>query len=223
MENSPPEVQLAYLEELIPEEGWVAINEKDNITIGWGRSVVLYDAKKAKKFKFKQKISTDLVELIEKHGVRHVRNYPSGVEEIFFILSIGALNEIMDSANPEDASRAKELDRITRENSSDFIEDEKHLCSSNGIMTSEQCPGPITRYLSSDRVSVKWTAKAASENDVALWGILASPNDEQKKQRLNRWMERHESKVQSAHQKLEHSRSEIQRLGNETARSRNTA
>lgn len=215
--NGPPEVQLAYLEELIPEEGWVAIDEKDNIRIGWGRSVVLYDEKKAKKFKFKQKISTDIVELIEKYGVRHVREYLSGVEEIFFTLSIDALNKIMDSANSDDASKAKELDRIIRENSSDFIEDEKHLCSSNGIMTSEQCPGQITRYLSSNRVSVKWTSKAASENDVALWGILASPNDEQKKQRLNGWMKRHKLKVQSAQQKLERSRSEIQRLSDETA------
>lgn len=212
--NGPPEVQLAYLEELIPEEGWISIDKKDNIRIGWARSVVLYDGKKAKKFKFKQKISTDLVDIIEKYGVRHVRNYPSGVEEIFFTLSIGALNEIIVSANPEDAFRAKELDRIIRENSSDFIEDEKHLCSSNGIMTSEQCPSQITRYLSSDRVSVKWTTRAASENDVALWGILASPNDEQKKQRLNGWMKRHE--VKAAHRKMEHSQEEIQRLGNET-------
>ena len=207
-----PEVQLAYLQDLIPEEGCVTINAKDNIRISWGRSVILYDAKKEKKYNFEQKISLDLVLFIENHGTRYEREYTSGVIEIYYTLTMGDLRRFMESDSPENAAKAEELDCIIRENPSDYIEDEKHLCAANGIMTSEQNPGEIRRSISSDRVSVKWYTRASSEDYVALWGLIASPNDERKKQHLNGWMKRHRDKVEKARKKLKHSRKEIDRL-----------
>ncbi|RDE16223.1 MAG: hypothetical protein C4K48_02255, partial [Candidatus Thorarchaeota archaeon] len=213
--NGSPELQFAYLEELIPDEGCVTIDRKDNIRICWGRSVVLYDAKKGKKYRLEQKISHQIVEFIEKHGTRHVRYYPSGVEETYFTLSMGSLKELMSSTKPEDAAKAKELEQVIRANPSLYIEDEKHLCDINGIMTSEQSPGEIRRSISSDRVSVKWDVRASSEDDVALWGILAPPNDERKRGRLKGWMKRHPSKVKAAQKKLYYSMQETKRLRNE--------
>ena len=215
--NGPPELQFAYLEELIPQEGWVTIDRKDNIRIGWGRSVVLYDAKKGKRYRFEQKISRELVKFIEKHGIKRVRKYSSGVEEIYFRLSMPLLEKLMSSTNPGDVTKAKELEQIVRENPSLYIEDERHLCGINGIMTSEQSPGEIRRSISSDRVSVKWAVRASSEDDVALWGILAAPNDERKRGRLEGWMKRHASKVKAAQKMLDYSTQETMRLRNEAA------
>ena len=221
--NGSPEIQLAYLEELIPEEGWVTIDQEDNIRIGWSRTVVLFDEGKGGKYNFKQLISKELVKFIERHGTPYTRKYPSGVIEVYYRLTMGTLQEIMTSKNQEDATNAALLDQIVRENPSLYIEDEKQLGAMNGIMTSEQCPCEIRRSISSNRVSVKWTVKASSEEDVILWGILASPNDRRKKERLNSWMKRHPKKVMAVRRKLEHSMREMQRIRNMFSNASNNA
>jgi hypothetical protein len=212
--NGSPEIQLAYLEELIPEEGWVTIDQEDNIRIGWSRTIVLFDEEKGGNYNFKQLISEELVKFIEKHGTPYTRKYPSGVTEVYYRLTMGTLQKLMASKNPKDSANAMMLDQIVRENPSLYIEDEKQLGAMNGIMTSEQCPCEIRRSISSNRVSVKWTLKASSEDDVILWGILASPNDKRKKERLNCWMKRHPTKVKAVRRKLEHSMREMQRIRN---------
>jgi len=83
-------------------------------------------------------------------------------------------------------------------------------------MTGEQSPGEVRRSISSDRVSVKWDVRASSEDDVALWWILAPPNDKRKRGRLEGWMKRHVSKARGAQRKLDHSLQEVMRLKNET-------
>lgn len=211
--NGSPEVQLAYLQELIPEEGWVTINQKDNIRIGWSRSVVLYDDIKSTKFGINQKLTSDLVRFIQKHGVRRVRKSRWGLnEEIYFLLSMGEIDRLKENSDPDVVSKAKTLDEIVRANPSNHIEDEKHLCDANGIVTGEQSPGPIRYSKSSKRVSVKWQVLVSSEDDVALWGLLASPNDYRKRKNLLDWMKRHNVKVEKARRKLENSRAETERL-----------
>lgn len=125
---------------------------------------------------------------------------------------MGDLKAIMESEYSENATNAKELERIIRENPSEYIEDEKHLCAANGIMTSEQAPGEIRRSISSDRVSVKWQVRASSEDDVALWGVKALPNDRVKRKHLRDWMNRHKDKVDKARKKIEHVKNETERL-----------
>jgi hypothetical protein len=215
--NGSPEVQLAYLQELIPEEGWVTIDKKDNIQIAWARSIVLFDSNKSVKFEFVQKLSPDLVRFIQNHGERKVRiSKWSGKEEVHFHLTMGDLERLKGDANHDIASKAKILDEIVRSNPSLHIEDEKHLCDANGIMTSEQSPGPIRYSELSKRVSVRWQVRVSSEDDVALWGLLAPPNDYRKQKKLLDWMNRRKVKVENARRKLENSQEEFERFSNQS-------
>jgi hypothetical protein len=65
-------------------------------------------------------------------------------------------------------------------------------------------------------VSVRWQVRVSTENDVALWGLLASPNDYRKRKKLVDWMKRHERKVEKARSKLEYSQSEIENLSDQS-------
>ena len=210
--NGSPEVQLAYLQELIPEEGWVLVTPKDNLGLAWSRSVILYDANKSNQYKTEQKLTKDLVEFIERKGTKKERTYDSGVHEVYFILNMSDLKELMKSSNPEVSAKAEELDMVVRRFSSSHIEDERHIASLNGIMTSEQTPGEIRRSLSSDRVSAKWQVRTANERDAILWGIIAPPNDRKKKKRVADWIRQHPAKVKKVQDRLLHSQREILRF-----------
>jgi hypothetical protein len=128
---------------------------------------------------------------------------------------MGNLVRLGNHKNSDISSNAKKLEMIVRSNPSLHIEDENQLCENNGILTSEQSPGPIRYSIASNRVSVRWQTKAASEDDVALWGIIAPPNDKRKRENLEGWMKRHASKVEAAQKKLDHSTQEILRIRNE--------
>jgi len=206
------EIQLAYLKELIPEEGWINISTKGNLGIAWGRSVILYDGEKANRYGFTQKLSKNLIELIVKKGTRKERVYDSGSREIFFTINMTKIQELMDDSDPLISQRAGELDRVIRENSSMHIEDERHLAASNGIMTSEQTPGEVRYSLASDRVSAAWQVRTANERDAILWGIIASPNDKKKQKRVRDWMKKNPSKVKEVEDKMAKFQRQVDRL-----------
>jgi hypothetical protein len=48
--NGPPEVQIAYLQELIPEEGAVSYEVHGTLKIVWGRTVVHQDPRESKRY-----------------------------------------------------------------------------------------------------------------------------------------------------------------------------
>ena len=208
-----PEVQVAYLQELIPEEGWITIDQKDNIRIGWARSVVLYDDNKSLKFGIIQNLTSDFVKFIQKHGEKRTRKSKWGSnEEVYFLLNMSKLDRLKEDSNSNVASKAKELDEIVRANPSHHIEDEKYICEVNGIMIGEQSPGPIRYSEASKRVSVRWQVRVSSEDDVALWGLIASPNDYRKRKKLHDWMNRQKGKAEKARKKLKKSLDEIKKL-----------
>ncbi|MFQ5831563.1 MAG: hypothetical protein ACE5H4_02580 [Candidatus Thorarchaeota archaeon] len=197
-------VQLAYLCELVPEEGSVAVDAKDYARITWSRSVVLHDPLKADKYRFVSRLTGSQVDFIKKHGKPTERRYGrDAVEGRFRELSITMLESLMESEDSADAKAAKELDYIVRTNPSGFVEDEKQLCLANGIMTKEQDPSYISYSEQTGRVSVKWTTATSSQEDVAMWGIQAPPNDKRKRRILEKWMKAHPRRVKEARNKIE--------------------
>jgi hypothetical protein len=206
-----PVIQRAYLAELIPEEGSAAIDSDGYARIGWSRSAVLHDPTKSSRFSFVSKLPTYLVDFIERHGTPVERTYGRGtVEGTFRMMTMADLESLMDSDNPLEAKAALELDHIVRSNPSDFIEDEKRLCEANGIMTKDQNPSDIALSEQTGRVSVKWTTGTSSQEDVAVWSIVAPPNDVKKRMTLEKWMKSRSRLVKEARQKIE--RAKKQRL-----------
>jgi hypothetical protein len=216
--NGSEDIQLAYAEDLVPEEGWVAITKKGNLLIGWGRSVVLYDGEKGPKYGFEQKIPHELVMFIKKQGAEHTRLYSSGIEEVYYTLALGEVADLQNSDDSQLNQLAQLLDDVVRANPSEHIEDEKELLESCGIMTGDQHPGEIRYSVSSDRVSVKWTAKTNREEDAILWILTAPPRDKRKRNRAYAWLRTHPRKVRDVSEKLTRSQESADRLLQEESR-----
>jgi hypothetical protein len=196
-------IQSAYLEELIPEEGWITISEDDYPRIGVSRSVVLHDSLKGSKFGHVSKLSAEHVQFIRENGKRKVRSYgKSGVADVFRELSMGDLQRYQKSDNLHDAKMAHEIESIVRSNSSKYLDDEVFLCESTGIMMREPEPSLISMSEATGRISVKWQTRTVGREDVALWGIVAPPNDVRKYKILKDWMQRNNAVVEIVRKKL---------------------
>ncbi|MHA1956853.1 MAG: hypothetical protein ACW968_07985 [Candidatus Thorarchaeota archaeon] len=196
-------VQHAYLEELIPEEGWISISDDDYPRIGLSRTVVLYDPLKGSKFGHVPKLTADHVQFIRENGKRKVRSYgKSGVADVFRELSMGELQKYQKSDNLHDVKMAHEIESIVRSNSSKYLDDEVFLCESIGIMMREPEPSLISMSEATDRISVKWQTRTVSREDVAMWGIVAPPNDVRKRKILKDWMQRNDAVVEIVKKKL---------------------
>ncbi|MHA2066320.1 MAG: hypothetical protein ACXABY_18270, partial [Candidatus Thorarchaeota archaeon] len=74
----------------------------------------------------------------------------------------------------------------------------------------DQNPSDIALSEQTGRVSVKWTTGTSSQEDVAVWSIVAPPNDVKKRMTLEKWMKSRSRLVKEARQKIE--RAKKQRL-----------
>ena len=200
----PPEIRLAYLEDLIPEEGWFRITskEKDLAEFGISRSVILYDQQGVDRYGFNQKIDGDIVEFLRRPNRRTVRAYGRGEHDIFFSFTIKQLKDLEDSQNPETAKAAKRLITAVLTNPPEYLTDECEVCESCGILMRDPVPVVVSLSEKTGRVSVNWRTGTASQQDVARWALQASPNDEVKRKKVQAWMRRNPARVDKAREQL---------------------
>lgn len=213
-----PKIQRAYLEELIPEDGWVAIDKGGHARIGWSRTIALSDPEKESKYGALNLLAEKHIKLIIEYGDEKIRTYGGKSSDAFRILSISKLDELMNSNDPNIARIAHELDWIVRTNGPQLIFDEQELCEGNGIQTKTAIPSNISYSYQTQRVSVKWQTATSAQEDVALWGLLAPPNDVTKKRKLMKWMKQHSDLVSNAKTILRSMRDEIERITSELIR-----
>jgi hypothetical protein len=192
-----PEVVCAYLEEVIPEDGKVVLTEKTR-SIGITRNTILYDATKSERYGFEQRLSQEHIELIKQQGA------PRGKTSIVQsrALTIGTLRKLGLSENPELSIPAREILRVALQNPSTLLQDEYELLKALGI----KCPEPLFQnvqwFEKSKRVSATWALSVGDQISIAMWGLLALPNDKHKAGKLNRWMTDNPEIVERAYDKL---------------------
>jgi len=175
------EIQKAYLQELIPEEGSVTYNVYGGLKILWGRTVVLHEVRSSKKYAKQKSLKKELVKLIIDKGQYEEKRD-------CYRVSAGKLRELKSDSNPKIRRLAIELDRIVREDPSTLLIDEKKLCKKLGIKTGDHLCY-VRYYVRSGRVSAHWEAHTASQKDVEKWWKMAPPNDERKRARLDGYFE----------------------------------
>ncbi|MHA1638338.1 MAG: hypothetical protein ACTSUO_01055 [Candidatus Thorarchaeota archaeon] len=95
---------------------------------------------------------------------------------------------------------------------SQHLDDEVFLCRANGIMMQDPHPSGVDLSEVTGRISVKWQTKTASQEDVAMWGILAPPNDVRKSSILSEWMKKNKNRVNDAKKKLRRARDNIRQI-----------
>jgi hypothetical protein len=180
-------IQLAYLQELIPEEGSIQVRADGRATIQWGRTVVLYDDMKEKFYGRVQLANEDHAYLIVEHGAFEEKRQ-------CFRLGMGRLRELAESGKQPTSMMALEILSLIATNPSRLLEDERKVCSKRGIKTNVH-PSYVRFYVRTGRVSLHWEAQTSSRKDVALWGLLALPNDVRKRRKFLEWMKENKDVV----------------------------
>jgi hypothetical protein len=192
-------IRKAYIEEVIPEEGWVYIRkDRDFVEFGISRSRVLYEARKKRDSGDKNIISGSHAALVRKKGNREKITCGSEKQmSIFYVLRPRRLEELKTHSSQRIAKLADELESIILRHPPGLLSDEKYLFSSVGIQLSLKM-SKISLSEKTGRVSVEWTLRNSSQEDGARLGVLAPPIHVKKKKRLLEWMDRHPEFVEKA-------------------------
>ncbi len=188
--NGPPEVIRAYLEEVIPEDGWISKY------VGIGRNSVLYDATKAERYGFASKLTEEHIDIIQRFG----RRKEGQVESI--VLRIGKLHELVSSNDQKVSILASELLNVALNTSVTLLNDEHRIIERIDIA----CKGPLLAgvywYEKTKRVSASWKLVVTKQHSIAKWGLQALPNDIIKRAKFQKWMKRKLSVVSEAEEQL---------------------
>ena len=174
--NSSERVRCAYLEELIPEDGYF----HPSTGFAWNRSHALHAGNKTVYSGFEQKISQDEVSLMQEFGTKSEKlvkrkNIP-----------YGALKELQTHEDYRFADAARNLVQAINENPNQLIRDECRIAESLGIQVT-LLPDQVRYSLATGRVSVRWRASTTGVDDALRWADICPPNDIEKKQVVENW------------------------------------
>jgi len=174
--NGSERVRGAYLEELIPEDGYF----RPSTGFAWNRSHALHAGNKIVDSGFEQRISQDEVSLMQEFGKKSKKLVRRKS------ISYGALKELQAHEDHGFADAAKKLVQVINRNPNRLIRDECRIAESFGIQVT-LLPDQVRYSLATGRVSVRWRASTTSVDDALRWADICPPNDIKKKQAVENW------------------------------------
>ena len=177
------ETRLAYLEELIPQDGSVGRS-----MIIWTRANVLKAGNKKDRYNFATDIEEQQVELIKQYGKWQNKCWS---------LSWGKLVKLAELDKGETANIAKRLKNIVLKNPNRLINDEAVMARSLGINIGSK-PYMIRLYPKTGRVSVAWQARTQGIKETIKLGILAPPNDSKNRKLVRELLRNRSDEVEAA-------------------------
>jgi hypothetical protein len=131
--DGPIELLKAYLEEVIPEDGWVTFEKKRDLArIGIGRAAVIYDPKKNLFGKYDGKL---FVTLIRRYGKKK-KKFRSK-QENYTDLALRRLEELTESDDSEISQIAAELEKTVHQSFPQHLIDEEKIFEKLGIDVEE--------------------------------------------------------------------------------------
>jgi hypothetical protein len=173
--KGPPEVLIAYLEEMVPEEGCF-----NNTTgISWNRTHGVYGTGKAGKKYQQPSLSKKQVDYIKKiasdTGDSKDRKTLPWSE---LVLKAEDGNEI-----------AKGIVDFVNSHPNQLIKDEARVAGRLGIEVDEG-PYRLRYYKKTGRITLVSSARTKSIDDAERWGQICPPNDVEKRKKMIEWLSR---------------------------------
>ena len=83
-----------------------------------------------------------------------------------------------------------------------MLEDEAELARRLGVNI-ETYPKDVTFSKTTGRFSINWVAHSYRKDDLLRWGLLAPPNDERKRKKLDDWLAKYPDDVERMKKRLE--------------------
>lgn len=174
------EVKIAYLQELIPEDG-----NFHHGRFSWSRSIVLVSPTN---LEFGSKLKEKHLKFIEGFGEKRTSDY--GFEDYdrnSIVLKRSALQQLSSYENPKISKTAKEIIECIEGNPSKLIIDEVNLARSLG-MKIDVHPNQLTIFTDTGRTSAKWTAATTGYASGIRWALMAPPDHERKRKAVADWL-----------------------------------
>ncbi len=171
--EGPSEVLIAYLEEMVPEEGCF-----NNTTgISWNRTHCIYGPGKAGKKYEQPSLSKEQADYIKKiasdTGDTKDRKTLPWSE---LVLKAEDGNEI-----------AKSIADFVNNNPNQLIKDEVRIAGRLGIEVDEG-PYRLRYYKKTGRITFVTSARTKSFDDAERWGQICPPNDVEKRKKMLNWL-----------------------------------
>jgi hypothetical protein len=171
--EGPPEVLIAYLEEMVPEEGCF-----NNTTgISWNRTHCIYGPGKAGKMYQQPSLSKEQANYIKK-----VASDASDSKDRK-TLSWGEL--VLQAENSNEI--AESIVDFVRSNPNQLIKDEAQIAGRLGIGVDEG-PYRLRYYKKTGRITLVSSARTKSFSDAEKWGQICPPNDTEKRKKMMNWL-----------------------------------
>ncbi len=178
-------VKCAYLQEVIPEEGYFA--KRTHFQFGIKRAQVLASGDKEGTDAFVEKISTAEKAFIQKYGRERIYQIRDDRPRREFILVWGRLKKLAKDAKDNHVRQiAKHLVKTVQENKCTLLEDEIQLVASLGISMYKLIKQIHTQE--SGRVSAIWEAYTRRKIDTYKWSQLAMPSTGIKRKATKAWI-----------------------------------
>lgn len=179
-------VKLAYVEDVTPQD-W-CVGERVVIV---HRTNALHAGSKTQNYGFISEIGQEEMNLIRKYGRKEEANATS------MALSWGKLEDLQNDSDASVVRIAENLERIAWKNSNRLMEDEASLVQSLGV-NMEVNPSVIRIYPNTNRVTITWQARTIGIEETLKLGIIAPPNDVQKKEKVRMMIQNHSDEMNGA-------------------------
>lgn len=184
--NGSIESKIAYLEELIAEDG----SFEPLAGFKWSRTVVLNPGIQDTKYHIQPKLSGDEEKFILNHEATRVDERRKHI-----ILPISKIKNEVDSEIAQKIIGKIETSR------SKLLDDEVTLAEELGIKILVY-PENISLYEKTKRISLKWVAKTKSKVDTIKWALFAPINVSRKKRKVEIWLAERQEEVAKVRKEL---------------------
>jgi hypothetical protein len=180
------EAKLAYLAEVIPEDGFF-VERNGQMKFGIKRAHVLDAGPKTNLYNFQPRITPQYKAFIQQYGEKKFQTVRHDQPRKRVVLTKRHLQKLKTEAETtQDQQLAKELILIIRNNPCNLIEDEKNLIQSLEIKM-KQIFKEIRVY-ETGRVSTIWEIYTEKEEDTRRWAALALPSSGNKRDAVYAWL-----------------------------------
>ena len=187
-----------YIGQMIAQDGNPNLGTKGDETFQWYRSIALYDIKKGVKYLQTSEVTSEQLDLVQKHGTFKEEFGSFGPRTD---LSKGKLDEIMNSHVKIDANQATNLIGLAQSTIPKLMNDEVEILRDMGVESTPNLAG-LTLHHKSGRLSARWIAQTNTVEDAMRLALLAPPDDIRKRKQVDEWISSRHRLREKVEQKL---------------------
>ncbi|TFH01088.1 MAG: hypothetical protein E4H14_18960 [Candidatus Thorarchaeota archaeon] len=194
--NGPIEVQVEYLKQLWPEDGYFITGVNNHTFFAWTRSACLLDPEKDLKYGIDRTSGQKILSFIQDHGDYSEKNaFQNKKKYLRYILTGAELSRLAKCNENTVSDEAVWLQSLIESNKPLLMKHEQALLNRIGVASRDSCT-EVTNYCETGRVSVQFRAVTKSLDDAMIVALIALPDDKTKRMKVIEWVQSEQARYQ---------------------------